>query len=147
MERKDLIESMFENTEYSETSHPLVVIFWYDTENQELFGVKSIDPDEIQWSIINGIKSKTIRNLHKDIWAKEFRRNKDKRFVRDYTKIPRGRVFEYYLKKFVVYVGNWIDVYPEAIPDILYEFELPENTEFVKDRHWDIGHEWSDEFI
>lgn len=147
MQREDLILSMFENTKYSEEKHPLVGIFWYDTDKQELFGVRSIDPDEIQWSTTNEIKSKTIRNLHKDIWMKEFRRNKDKRFVGDYTRIPRGRVFEYYPNKFVVYVGNWIEDFPEAKEDIIYEFELPENVEFVKDKHWDIGHGWSDELI
>lgn len=147
MDRKDLIQSMYENMSYSEEKHPQVGIFWYDTKNQELFGVKSIDPDELQWAVTNDIKSKTIKNLHKDIWLKEFRRGKDKRFVGDYTKVPRGRVFEYYPNNFVVYVGDWINDYPEAKKDILYEFELPEKTEFIKDIHWDIGHGWSDEII
>ena len=88
-----------------------------------------------------------MRSSHKDIWAKEFRRNKDSRFVGDYTQIPRGRVCEYKDKGFVVYVGDWIDNYPEAKSEILFEFNLPETTTFVKDIHWNLGHGWSDELI
>ena len=48
---------------------------------------------------------------------------------------------------FKVMTGSWIDKYPEAKEEIIFTFDLPEqNTEFVKDSHWDIGHGWSQEF-
>ena len=35
----------------------------------------------------------------------------------------------------------------EAIDEIILEFQLPkENTEVIKNKHWDLGHGWSDEF-
>ena len=44
-------------------------------------------------------------------------------------------------------VGNWIDKYPQCKDEIIYEFQLPEDTEFVKDVHWNIGRGFSDEFL
>ena len=45
-----------------------------------------------------------------------------------------------------VRVGN--EEYPHVKNMILDEFELPkDNTEFVQDIHWEIGHGWSDELI
>ena len=31
--------------------------------------------------------------------------------------------------------------------EVIYEFQLPEDTEFVKDNHWNIGRGFSDEFL
>lgn len=147
LNRKSLIKSMADNMEYSSVEHPQIGIFWYDSDKQELFGVNKTDAEDVNF--VHGYDGdiKQYKYLHKDIWAKEFRRNKDIRFVGDYTQIPRGRVCEYKDKGFVVYVDDWIDNYPEAKSEILFEFNLPETTTFVKDIHWNLGHGWSDELI
>jgi hypothetical protein len=45
-------------------------------------------------------------------------------------------------------VGDWIKDYPSCKDLILIEFQLPkDNTEFVIDSHWDLGHGWSDKKI
>lgn len=62
----------------------------------------------------------------------------------DYTKYPRGRIFEIKNKGFVVCVGKWINDYPRVKRLVTDEFQLPENTEFIIDQHWDLGHGWSD---
>ena len=141
------IDVMRHNMQYQE--EPLVGIFWYDVNNDELFGVQSTPAREAQWysSPQFGKKVKTEARLHKQIWQKEFFKKKDKRFFGDHTLTPRGRIFEFEDEGFKVYTGDWIDNYPNVKDLILYEFQLPEeNTEFVKDFHWDIGHGWSDEF-
>ena len=122
-------------------------IFWYDSNKDDLFGVNKIDAEDVPFIHCFDGEIKQYKNLHKDIWMKEFRKGKDDRFVGDYTQIPRGRVCEYKDKGFVVFVGDWIDTYPQVKEEIIYEFELPEYTTFVKDEHWNIGHGWSDELI
>ena len=59
---------------------------------------------------------------------------------------PRGRVFEFKDEGFIVFTGSWINDYPEAKDEIIYEFQLPADTKFVQDEHWDLGHGWSNEF-
>lgn len=127
---------------------PLVAIFWYDADNDELFGVKSTIASQIGWYHSNQWNHdvKTEPRLHKQIWQKEHFKGKDRRFNGDHTLVPRGRVFEFKEEGFRVYTGDWIDNYPQVKQYILDEFELPENTKFIKDIHWDIGHGWSDEF-
>ena len=127
---------------------PLVAIFWYDTDTDELFGVKSTVASQIEWyhSTQWNQDVRTEPRLHKQVWQKEYFKGKDKRFQGDYTLVPRGRVFEFKGEGFRVYTGDWIDSYPQAKQCILDEFELPKNTKFIKDVHWDIGHGWSDEF-
>ena len=126
-----------------------VGIFWYDVNRQELFGVKSAALDDVPFykSKLFDREVKTCRPLHYAVWNKEFHRKKDKRFVGDYTLVPRGRVFYVKDEGFVVVVGDWIDDYPEAKDEVLYEFNLPFDTEFKKDIHWNIGHGLSDKFI
>lgn len=86
--------------------------------------------------------------MHKQIWKKESFRGRDKRFVGDYTLIPRGRVSFVKNKGFIVFIGEWINKYPSVKDDIIYEFELPkDNVQFVIDEHWNIGYGWSDELI
>ena len=56
-------------------------------------------------------------------------------------------MFEFQNEGFKICVGSWIDKYPEAVQMIIDVFNLPkDNTEVLKDSHWDIGHSWSDEF-
>jgi len=145
-EKNAAMQVMIENEQYQ--NDPYVGIFWYDTEENELFGVKSTLAQEARWYTSPQFRTtvRTETRLHKQIWEKEYFKRKDKRFQGDYTKIPRGRVFEFKNNGFKVFTGNWIKNYPECKNLILFEFQLPDNTEFIIDEHWDIGHGWSDEF-
>ena len=141
-------ELMAENIDKQDDGE--VGIFWYAPKEQELFGVKSADVNDVEFyksTLFDGAEVKTCRPLHYKVWEREYHRGKDKRFKGDYTLVPRGRVFYVKDKGFVVIVGDWIDEYPEAKEDILFEFNLPQDTEFKKDVHWNIGHGWSDKFI
>lgn len=141
-----LIDSMkmFKNAEFS----PYVGIFWYDTDKNELFGVYKTMVSALEFDR-NGRKTYPI--LHKDIWNKEANkakyRNKPTKFKGDYTVIPRGSIFQYKDGHFEVMVGNWINSH-DIKDAVIDEFDLPENnTEFIIDEHWDIGHGWSDELF
>lgn len=130
--------------------------FWYDPNKSELFGVMYALADDCLWyhSTQFNTTVRTHRVLHSAIWKKNHYKG-DPRFRGDYTQVPRGRVFEFQpeesegdtKRKFVVFVGNWINKYPQAKNLILLEFDLSaDETEFRIDSHWDIGHGWSDEF-
>ena len=137
-------EIMAQNNQY--VDDPYVGIFWYDIENQELFGVYSVlaEDADYYYSDVFKARAKTCKRLHNDLWKKGVSKNKDRRFKEKYTDVPKGSVFEVENRGFVVCVGKWINDYPEAKDEILYEFQLPDNTEFVIDSHWDLGHGWSD---
>lgn len=131
--RESVINSMRDCFEYSEAQHSQIGIFWYDVKKDELFGVNKVDSEHFEFKpSIDGLV-KMYDKLHKDIWMKEFRHGKDDRFVGDYTLVPRGRVAEYKDKGFVVFVGDWIDDYPSAKKEIIYEFELPSDVEFRRE--------------
>lgn len=135
------------NEDYQDDAY--VGAFWYDPDHNELYGVKASPAEDIPYYMSKQWERevRTGRALHKDIWAKEFRRKKDKRFSGNYMLKPRGRVFEFKDQGFVVFTGQWIKDYPDAKKEIIEEFQLPrDNTEFKMDSHWDIGHGWSDEF-
>ena len=140
-------ELMIHNNQYQDD--PYVGIFWYDIESDDLFGVKETlaEDTDFYFSKLFNSYVRTCKPLHYKVWEKEYHRGKDKRFSGDYTKVPRGRVFEFKDKGFVVFVGSWITDYPSAKDLILDEFQLPDNTEFRVDSHWDLGHGWSDKFI
>lgn len=141
------IDCMKESEQFQED--PLLGLFWYDVNNDELFGINSTPARDCNWYYSKqfGIKLKTDRRLHKNIWNKELHRKKDRRFSGDYSIIPRGRVFEIEDGTYRVYVGSWIDKYPMSKELIIDEFNLPiDKTTFVKDIHWEQGHGWSDEF-
>lgn len=125
---------------------PYVGIFWYDPKKNELFGVKSVLAEDVPFKLTDLFdrKAKTCTPLHEKVWRKEHYRGNDPRFNYDYTKVPRGRVFEVEDEGFYVMVGSWIEKYPQAKELILDEFELPEdNTTFKIDIHWELGHGWS----
>lgn len=88
-------------------------------------------------------EQKTV-NRFTMLYGKRALKNKDSRFQAKYTDVPRGCVFEVEDQGFIVCVGKWINDYPEAKAEILYEFQLPNDTEFVIDSHWDLGYGWSD---
>lgn len=143
-----LIECMAENLD--DQDEILVGPFWYDTINQELFGVSAepVSNCPFYQSKLFNQQVKTGKRLHQAIWKKEHNHGKDKRFsVGTYTSFPRGRVFFLENDGPVVCTGAWIDKYPEARDEILYEFQLPESTQFIKKEHWDIGHGWSQELL
>lgn len=132
----------FNNNEFS----PYVGIFWYHVDSNKLFGVDKVESDLLPFTS-TGLK--TTPRLHKQLWAKEY--NKAKQFPDeatwfyqpDYTKIPRGRVFQRVNETFEVMVGSWIEKYPQAKQLIIDEFELPKDkTSFIVDAHWNIGSGW-----
>lgn len=134
---------------FNEQNDPMVGPFWYDPERKEVYGhIIALAKDRPYYYSPSWKKEvRTGSALHKSIWEREYFRHKDKRFSGDYTLRPRGRVFEFKYEGFKVFVGEWINQYPEAKEEILFEFQLPkEKTEFVIDEHWDIGHGWSQEF-
>lgn len=128
---------------------PYVGIFWYDPESEELFGVYSIPAADTKYfdsELFSG-QVRTCRPLHYALWQKGVNRGKDARFQVPYTSVPRGRVFEIKNQGFAVCVGHWINDYPEAKQLILDEFQLPDDTEFIIDNHWDLGRGWSDKHL
>lgn len=138
-------EIMKENNQY--VDDPNVGIFWFDPNEQELFGVYYVLAEDAKYfhSNIFNNEARTCKPMHYAIWQKECNKGKDKRFqTLDYTKYPRGRVFEVKDVGFKVCVGSWINDYPKVKQLVLDEFQLPENTEFIIDKHWDLGHGWSD---
>lgn len=145
----DALKAIMEEN-ISRQDDPELGIFWYDTVKNELFGVRLADLDGTPYresKMFPGTQIKTPTVLHYRIWEKEFHKNTDSRFKRDYTTVPRGRIFYVENRGFVVVVGDWIDKYPQAKEVIQQEFNLPDNTEFLKDTHWNIGHGRSDRFI
>lgn len=141
-------EIMSENIQYQDD--PCVGIFWYDRNEKELFGIYSTLAEDTQFSDVSIFdqKARTCRQLHYNIWDKNKRKNKDSRFRADYTKVPRGRIFQLEDGTFVVCVGKWFNTNKECLDLVLDEFQLPiDKTEVKVDSHWDIGHGWSDKFF
>lgn len=134
------------NDDYQD--EPFVGCFWYDPDRNELYGVgKTMAMDVEYYDSMQWKKTiKTGRLLHKNIWQKEYYRKRDKRFSGDYTQKPRGIVFEFKDEGFKVFTGSWINDYPKAKEEIIFGFQLPENTEFIIDEHRQLGHGWSNEF-
>lgn len=138
-------EQMIYNNQF--VDDPYVGIFWYDPNEDMLFGVYSALAADTNYypSKIFNANARTCKALHYQVWSKEqHKRRKNPKFMGDYTKIPRGRIFEVENRGFVVCVGAWINEYPQAKELIIDEFQLPDDTEFLVDSHWDLGRGWSD---
>ena len=123
---------------------PQVGIFWYTRENG-LFGEQTYPASKV---VGKGLR--TLPKRHDQVWRKEHYRAKARNKVdspfysdEDVYSIPRGRVFVNEDGTCIVMVGKWIEDYPEAKEEILDVFNLPQDTEFRYDTHWDIGHGWS----
>ena len=141
-ESKEALDIM---SEFKDSLNPQVGIFWYNPALKNLFGISKDDavnhiPD-LGWS--------SIPKLHKDYWSKQFHRAVRKGLTEsiyykegNYTKVPRGRVVVYADGTIKVFIGSWIDEYPEAKELVIDEFNLPEDVEFVKGDHWNIGNGW-----
>jgi hypothetical protein len=124
-----------------------VGIFWID-DNDEL-----IDVNKVPYKSLNKGQY-TIQVFHKTIWQKKHHRalakkqqgilqEKDKIYLRDYTKVRRGRVF-FKDAVFTVKVGSWVNDFIKG--EIMDEFELPKDkTVFSVDIHWELGHGWASE--
>ena len=141
-----MMEHMRNN--FDKQFQPYIGIFWYDSNEDELFGIQKIPSNTVKFDC-NG--NKTVTVLHKDFWKKEYHKakalKKQTRFVGDYTLTPRGMVWEKKGQGFIVTVGEWINDYPQSREQILIEFNLPQGTEFVIDIHWNIGNGWSGDMV
>lgn len=122
--------------------------FWYDPNKQECYGYVLTLCSDVPYykSSVWNKEIKTSNALHQSIWKKEAARGKDKRFTGDYTLKPRGRVFYFKDEGYIVFTGNWITNNNAAKSEIINVFQLPNDTKFIIDSHWDIGHGWSQEF-
>lgn len=111
--------------------------FWYDIDNNELFGIDQVPASsrDYYYSRQFNTQVRTGPILHQTRWKKEAIKRKDKRFSGDYTKVPRGRVFDYKNLGPVVFTGNWINQYPQVKQLIIDEFDLPDNVIFCQDEH------------
>jgi len=142
----EMMEYMQKN--FDKQNDAYIGIFWFDSNEDELFGIQKIPANTKKFNH-NG--NKTITVLHKDFWRKEYFKakalGKRTRFIGDYTLTPRGRVWEKKDKGFIVTVGEWINDYPQSRELILIEFNLPKETKFVIDKHWNIGSGWSGDKI
>ena len=130
---------MYENNEY--VGEPCVGIFWYDADNNELFGVRSTIADDTKYykSEKSNQEVRTTKFLHYAVWQKECNKGHDARFkTMNYTNVPRGRVFQCDDGNFLVGVGSWVLNFPQVQDMILVEFNLPkDNTSFVISEHWE----------
>lgn len=140
-------EVMAESLDLQDDSY--VGIFWYDVNKQELFGVKAVEAHNCPFhqSKLFDKRVKTCDSLHEAVWKRYHYSKKDHRYAGKYTLTPRGRVFYVEDEGFIVVTGDWIDKHPEAKEEIIIEFNLPEDSTFIKDEHWNIGHGDSANFI
>ena len=127
---------------------PSVGIFWYDPEDQSLFGVrkKELTPREVEDAAEKGKPFINYPHLHRQVWANEYFRAQSEhsatKFKGDYTQIPCGRV-AWTIDKFIVLVGHWAEPIQDELSELIeVAFALP-YFEFVYDEHWDLGHGWS----
>jgi len=144
-ERRSVMQAMTGN--FAHQDEPKVGIFWYNQDDDELFGVSKIEASEIQFNQ-NGLK--TIKTLHKAWWQKQKNKALSKGkapgiFQKDYTHIPRGRIFQKEDGVFQLMCGSWIN--EKIIALVKEEFDL-QNAPFEVnvDEHWEIGHGWSEEY-
>lgn len=129
---------------------PKVGIFWYNPTRKELFGVVTHKrTDYLKPNAGGGLI--TCSEMHEDVWKKLLRRQKyhgdgTGPFKGEYQMKPRGSVFYQPADdQYIIAVGTWIDQSPEAIEQIIDEFDLPrEKTIVKKASHWDIGQTWND---
>lgn len=142
-ESMELMASHFKDQENGK-----VGIFWFDRVDRVLFGVVAVDKNDFEKPNVGGGLI-TCSQLHYKVWQKGFNKQKFKQngkgpFVGDYKDTPRGRVFyNPTTDTFEIKVGSWIDQNPDALDEIIDEFDLY-NSKYVviKDYHWDIGNGW-----
>lgn len=141
---------------FMDNGKPKLGIFWYNYNDNVLFGVEKGDAE----LYTNQGKQITYPKLHRTYWQKQHFRAVKKEdtnsiFYKEhnYTLIPRGRIF---LENgvFFVNVGSWINgeingqncINKDKLRELIIdEFNLPDDFIFRIDHHWDIGHGWSEE--
>jgi len=129
---------------------PMVGIFWYSPQLNELFGVRSHRvSDYTRSNARSEFGSVSCSEMHEDVWKKEYHRQKYKNngigpYNGAYEMTPRGRIFyNPDTEVFTIAVGSWITQYPQAAELIVEEFNLGNTTYEVKTaNHWDIGQKW-----
>jgi hypothetical protein len=148
-ERQEMMQLMADNFEFQE--EPKLGIFWYDEANDTLLGVVKIEAIDVPFSS-ELAERKTIRSLHKSWWQKQkmrYRagRENNKIFEKEYTKIPRGRIFQRKTDNvFEIMCGSWINEH--ILELVIEEFDLQKQAvETVIDEHWELGHGWSGDFL
>ena len=118
-----------------DTDNPNVGIFWYDPEEDELFGIYSTLASDMNffYSDIFNAEVRTCRPLHYALWQKGCNEGKDERFqeATPFFKYPSGRIFEVKDRGFVVCASSWVSQFPHVRQMIIDEFQLPDNTEFL----------------
>lgn len=121
-----LLETM---RSHFDNEDPCVGIFWYDSKNNKLFGVRKQIPKETK-DFKHNKTHISCDNLHKYVWKKEFNKQKFKNngigpFKGDWKDTERGRIF-YDVENdiYKIYVGSWIKDYNDAIDLIVDEFHL-----------------------
>ena len=153
-EHKETMEML---SQFEDNGKQKVGIFWLNYRDNVLFGVMKDDAE----NYIGDNKIGTFPRLHKIFWQKMHHRAVSKNDVesvyykeRNYTMIPRGRVYVREDGSPMVTVGRWwidgcingkkvidIEKAREAIAD---EFNIPDDFEVSIDEHWDIGRGWSE---
>lgn len=129
---------------------PMVGIFWYSPQLNELFGVRSHRvSDYTKANSRTEFGSVSCSEMHEDVWKKEYHKQKYKNngvgpYNGAYEMTPRGRIFyNPDTDVFTIAVGSWIEQYPQAVELIVEEFNLQKATYEVKTAsHWDIGQKW-----
>lgn len=115
---------------------PCVGLFWYDPDENELFGVCSSISTGLPFkpNALLKANARTGDMSHSRVWERESRREKDPRFKASCDSLLRGRVVEIENDGYKVYTGDWIKEHPSTKRLILDEFQLPEDkTEFIRD--------------
>ena len=140
-EHKAYIDAIKQNVGYK--PEPEVGIFWFNTEENDLFGVAK-NPISKAKSTTAGIK--VGRVPHEDNWIKLrksaiIRGKSDGIFFQEYTTVPRGIVCLLEDGPFQINVGNWIKSVDKNLLMALItnEFNLEnEKVKLQEDNHWDI---------
>lgn len=143
-----MMDTMSQNLETQD--NPKVGIFWYNRQINDFFGVIAVDKNSFPKPNAGGGLI-TCKELHQDVWRKEFNRQKHKRngqgpFIGDYKDTPRGRVFyNPENDKFYVMVGSWInEVDYDAFITLVEDYFDLKNSDFEIHigPHWEIGVGW-----
>jgi hypothetical protein len=142
MSREEMIKEMAQY--FDENAE--VGLFWYHPINEMLFEVYSIPAASLQETQYSYPK------LHKTIWQKlRFSAINSKKkgllydpiYLKDYTQVPRGRVF-FKEGTFYIMTGSWITDKIKKM--IIKQFNLKKCKYVFKiDKHWELGHGWSSE--
>lgn len=106
---------------------PKIGIFFYDANLNVLYGVVAVLLESLAK---NQGELMTVRTTHHEIWDKGVRKQKEKYnregpFQGEYENAFRGYVaYNPCDDVFELHVGDWFNKYPEALNEIIEEFDL-----------------------